>query len=100
MTQYSYLFGAAVALICSTHVLGAQSYKVAGSIPVGGAGAWDYLMADSSAHLLYVSHGTEVAVIDTASQKVIGGIGGMKRIHGITLDKSPKHRFHQRWRQQ
>jgi YVTN family beta-propeller protein len=83
-----YLFYAAAALIFSTQALTAQSYKVTGTIPVGGPATWDYLMADSPAHLLYVSHGAEVAVIDTASKKVIGSIGGMKRIHGITLDKS------------
>jgi DNA-binding beta-propeller fold protein YncE len=90
LTQYSsrYLFSIAAAILVSTHVLSAQTYKITGSIPVGGAAAWDYLMADSQAHLLYVSHGTEVVVIDTASKKVIGSIGGMKRIHGITLDKS------------
>ena len=34
---------------------------------------------------LYVSHGTEVDVVDLASQKPIGKITGMKRIHGIAV---------------
>jgi YVTN family beta-propeller protein len=83
----------AVVLIFSASLLSAQSYKITGSIPVGGPGAWDYLTADSEGHLLYVSHGAEVAVIDTASNKVTGKITGMKRIHGIALDKAKNQGF-------
>jgi YVTN family beta-propeller protein len=76
-----------VVLIVSTTLLNAQQYKISGTIAVGGAGAWDYLTADSRAHL-YVSHGTEVAVIDTVTNKVTGNITGMKRIHGVALDNA------------
>jgi len=46
-----------------------QDYKMVGSIPIGGAGGWDYLAADSQNRRLYVSHGTEVVVIDLDSAK-------------------------------
>jgi DNA-binding beta-propeller fold protein YncE len=88
----NHFLGAAVMLL-STGLLSAQSYKITGSIPVEGPGAWDYLTADSQAHRLYVSHGTEVVVIDTATNKVTGKITGMKRIHGIALDKEQNTGF-------
>lgn len=63
----------------------AQQYKVSGRIPVDGDSGWDYLYADSVNGLLYVSHGTEVAVVDLSSQKPTAKIAGMKRIHGIAV---------------
>ena len=44
------------------------------------------LFADSANGQLYVSHGTEVEVVDLASEKPTGKITGMKRIHGIASD--------------
>ena len=63
----------------------AQGYHKTGSILIGGTGGWDYLTVDGAGHRMYVSHGTEVAVVDLASQKVVGKISGMKRVHGIAL---------------
>ena len=63
----------------------AQKYKVTGSIPIPGEGGWDYLYADSDARLLYVTHGTQVDVIDLDSERVVGSITGMKRIHGVAV---------------
>ncbi|HVO63127.1 MAG TPA: YncE family protein [Terriglobales bacterium] len=65
--------------------LNAQQYGVTGRIPLSGDEGWDYLTADASNHQLYVSHGTEVQVVDLDSAKQVGNIGGMKRIHGIAL---------------
>jgi DNA-binding beta-propeller fold protein YncE len=63
----------------------AQHYSVAGSIPLGGEGAWDYLLADSGAHRLYVSHSVDVAVIDLNTQKPVGKLSGFGFIHGILI---------------
>ena len=63
----------------------AQKYKVTGTIPIAGEGGWDYLFADSANRLLYVSHSTQVDVIDLDSGKPVGTITGMKRIHGIAV---------------
>lgn len=63
----------------------AQGYSVKGTISIGGTGGWDYLTADSENRKLYVSHGTEVVVINLDSEKVVGHIPGMAGIHGIAL---------------
>jgi YVTN family beta-propeller protein len=83
----------ALALLSAANLAFAQGYKVTGSIKIGGSGGWDYLAADSQNHRLYVSHGTEVAVVDVDSEKVVGKIGGMKRIHGIAIDHARKLGF-------
>lgn len=74
------------ALALCVFSLSAQTYNVTGSIPVGGTGGWDYLAVDTPAHRLYVSHAGDVEVIDLSSNKVIGRVSGMKRIHGIAFD--------------
>lgn len=51
----------------------------------GGGEYFDYLMADSSARRVYVSHGTEVKVVDADSGDVVGTITGFKKCHGIAV---------------
>jgi len=60
-----------------------QSYHVAGKIPIGGEGGWDYLHVDSAARRLYVSHATKAVVVDLDSNKIVGEIPDTQGIHGI-----------------
>ena len=85
----SAMFGVALAL--SAGVLAAQQpYSVVDHWKLGGTGGWDYLLADPSAHLLYVTHGPRVEVVDTTTGKAVGAITGMKGTHGIALDSDGK----------
>jgi YVTN family beta-propeller protein len=61
------------------------TYKVLDKIKVGGAGRWDYVYVDSANHRLYVSHGTQTDVIDTATDKVVGTIPDTNGVHGIAI---------------
>ena len=77
---------AALALFLGTvATLNAQQYKTTGRIPLSGDEGWDYLIADAANRQLYVSHGTEVQVVNLDSGKQVASIGGMKHIHGIAL---------------
>jgi YVTN family beta-propeller protein len=46
---------------------------------------FDYITVDSSARRVYVSHGTEVKVIDADNGTAIGNIAGLKQVHGVAL---------------
>jgi DNA-binding beta-propeller fold protein YncE len=75
-------------LLCAPLLCGsllAQHYQASGNIRLGGNGGWDYLTVDSGHRRLYVSHESEVDVIDLDSEKPVGKITGMKRVHGIAL---------------
>jgi len=74
----------ALLLLCS-FAANAQQYKISTRIPFPGEGGWDYLLAESSNRQLYVSHGTQVEVVDLDSEKPVAKITGMKRIHGIAI---------------
>jgi DNA-binding beta-propeller fold protein YncE len=71
--------------LATTQVAFGQSYKVTGSIQVGGKGHWDYLIVDSDNRRLYVSHNSEVVVIDVDSEKIVGKIPVDGFSHGIAL---------------
>jgi YVTN family beta-propeller protein len=63
----------------------APTYKVVSKIKIGGGVRWDYAFLDSANHRLYVSHGTQTEVIDTASDKLVGTIPGTNGVHGIAV---------------
>jgi len=68
-------------------------YKVQARYPIPGDGGFDYLTIDSFARRLYVSHGTEVDVLDADSGKVVGTIPDTPGVHGIALASDSKHGF-------
>ncbi len=74
------------ALACCTRSAGQEPYQVIDHWKIGGAGGWDYLLADGPTHLLYVTHGTRVEVIETNTGKSIAALTGMKGTHGVALD--------------
>ena len=61
------------------------SYRVIKKIPIPGQGSWDYLTVDESARRLYVSHGTQVEVLDVDSGAIVGKIENTQGVHGIAV---------------
>lgn len=70
-----------------------QPYHIVDHWKLGGDGFWDYLLADSSAHRLYITHGARVEVIDAQTGKAIGAITGLHGTHGVALDTSGKYGY-------
>ena len=85
----------AAALLCgllaAPALLDAQKpYHVVDHWKVGGEGGWDYLLVDSPAHRLYLTHGTRVDVLDTQTGKVVGSISNLQGTHGVAFDVAGK----------
>ena len=53
----------------------------------GGREYFDYITFDPDARRIYLSHGTEVKVVDADSWEVVGNITGLRRCHGVALVK-------------
>src|SRR5215469_11653841 len=51
----------------------------------GGSEYFDYITFDPASRRVYLSHGTEVKVLDADNDKVIGDISGLKRDHGVAI---------------
>jgi YVTN family beta-propeller protein len=63
----------------------ADSYQITKKIPIPGQGSWDYLTVDEGARRLYVSHGTQVEVLDLDSGAIVGKIENTQGVHGIAI---------------
>ena len=65
---------------------GAQTgYRITKKIPIPGQGSWDYLNVDVDARRLYVSHGTQVEVLDVDSGVLVAKIENTLGVHGIAI---------------
>jgi DNA-binding beta-propeller fold protein YncE len=60
-------------------------YSVTRKIPIPGQGSWDYLSVDEAARRLYVSHGTQVEVLDIDSLSLVGSIPKTPGVHGVAI---------------
>ncbi len=83
-------FAAALLTLCSAAAAAQQPYHVVDHWKIGGAGGWDYLLADPSAHVVYLTHGPRVEVVDTRTGRSVGAITGLKGTHGVALDPDGK----------
>jgi DNA-binding beta-propeller fold protein YncE len=72
---------------------GGTGYKVTGHYPIGGTGGFDYVFIDSPARRIYVSHATQVDVLDADSGKVVGTIADTPGVHGVAIASASKHGF-------
>jgi YVTN family beta-propeller protein len=54
---------------------------------------FDYITVDSAARRVYLSHGTEVKVMDADSGALIGNVTGMKLNHGVAIAPEFGHGF-------
>ncbi len=75
-------------MLTATAVNGAgadASFHLLKEIPVPGKAQWDYLAIDPDSHLLYLTHGNKVEVIDVEKGTFVGVIEDTPGVHGIAL---------------
>ena len=61
------------------------SLKVVNTFHIKSAGGWDYIFVDAASNKLFVSHGTQVNVLDKNTGDSIGIIPNTNGVHGIAL---------------
>jgi YVTN family beta-propeller protein len=62
-----------------------RAYRLQQTIPVPGDGSWDLLTVDETARRVYVSHSTQVEVLDADSGNLVGTIPNTPGVHGIAV---------------
>ena len=80
-------------LLILTAAFAQSGYHQIKKISIPGDGFWDYLTTDPETDRVFVSHGTEVDVVDGNKGEVIGKITGLKLVHGIALAPEFNHGF-------
>ena len=63
----------------------APGFKVTKKYPVPGDGGFDYVTYDGASNRIYLSHGTEVNVLDADTGKVLGRVEDTPGVHGIAI---------------
>lgn len=76
-----------IALLAITSVCNSQGhdYKIVKTYHIASAGGWDYIAVNESR--LYVSHGTQVNILNEDNGDSLGYIPNTTGVHGITFDK-------------
>ena len=83
-----------IALLFVAATLSAETgYKVQARYPVPGDGGFDYVTVDSAARRVYLSHGTQVDVVDADNGKAVGTIPDTPGVHGVAIAPEFKHGF-------
>ncbi len=73
------------ALAISCMAAEAPGFKMTKRYAVPGDSGFDYIVFESSANRLYVSHGTKVDVLDADTGKVLGTVEDTPGVHGIAV---------------
>jgi YVTN family beta-propeller protein len=60
-------------------------YHLLKKIVIGGEGGWDYLVLDTATRLLYVTHGTQVEIVNVDTGAKLEPITGLKGVHGVAF---------------
>lgn len=73
-----------------TMALPPTSYSVLNTYHIASPGGWDYIFVDPASTHLYVSHGTQVNVLDKNTGDSLGVIPNTTGVHGIALAPNGK----------
>jgi len=66
-------------------IIAQAPYTIAATYHIQSSGGWDYIFADAASNKLYVSHGTQVNVLDKNTGDSIGIIPNTNGVHGIAV---------------
>jgi DNA-binding beta-propeller fold protein YncE len=61
------------------------TYRINGIYPIKSPGGYDYLTVDTASDNLYISHGSQVNILNKTTGDSIGVIKAEKDVHGIAL---------------
>jgi len=93
---YSFLCGAVLLGLIRTGRAAdssAPAYQVVQKYSIPGDGGWDYISIDSGSRRLYVSHETQLEVLDADTGKVLGTIRETPGVHGAAIASELKRGF-------
>jgi len=72
--------------LASVNAVGQKSgYTVLKSYPIASAGGWDYIALSPTTNNLYVSHSTQVNILNKNTGDSVGVIPGTTGVHGIAF---------------
>jgi YVTN family beta-propeller protein len=77
-----------LAILAFTESPAQNSFHILNTFHIASNGGWDYLAIGPGNNRLYVSHGTQVNILDKTTGDSVGVIENTTGVHGIAFDKS------------
>ena len=93
MKQKIFVLSAAILLITNLFAQSKTGLHVINTFKIASAGGWDYLEVGPVNDWLYVSHGTQVNIINKKTGDSAGVIENTTGVHGIAFDVAHKKGF-------
>jgi DNA-binding beta-propeller fold protein YncE len=85
MKKFYFLIAIIFTAGLSSNAQGKPTYRISSTFPIPSSGGYDYLTVDSASDKLYVSHGSQVNILNKNTGDSIGVIRTEKDVHGIAL---------------
>ncbi len=85
MKHKSTILTAALALAALSALGASSGYHLLKKVTVPGAGGWDYVTVDEAARRVYISHATQVEILDADTNEIVGKIPDTPGVHGVAL---------------
>jgi DNA-binding beta-propeller fold protein YncE len=89
MKKITVIMAVACSMLSFVNFAQKAQYNLVKKTVIGGEGGWDYLTVDSENRRLYVSHSTQVEVLNADTHEKLGTIPNLQGVHGIVA--VPKH---------
>lgn len=80
------LLATLVTVLGASLAVAAANYQLVKKVAVPGAGGWDYVTVDEEGRRVYISHSTQVDVLDADSFVHVGTIPNTLGAHGVAID--------------
>jgi DNA-binding beta-propeller fold protein YncE len=85
MKKHSLFFALTLSVGLAGFAQSKSAYHISGTFPIKSGGGYDYLTVDTASEKLYVSHGSQVNILNKNNGDSIGVIKTEKDVHGIAL---------------
>jgi YVTN family beta-propeller protein len=72
-------------VLSASAAFAAVNYQLLKKVAVPGTGGWDYITVDADARRVYISHATQVEVLDADSYAQVGTIPNTPGAHGVAI---------------
>ena len=82
-----------IAFLALSAVQAQKDFHILKTFHIQSAGGWDYIAVGPGNNRLYVSHGTQVNILDQTTGDSVGVIENTTGVHGIAFDKSQNKGF-------
>src|SRR5258707_10334728 len=71
----------------------ATNYELLKKVAVAGAGGWDYVIIDEAARRVYITHATQVDLMDADSLAIVGNIPNTPGAPGVAIASEFRRRY-------